>query len=277
MVSQGVARFPWVLWIENTNACNARCVMCPREKLTRKIGLIDSDLFERILRSAVGKGVDQVTLQGYGEPLLDRQFCARIGRVKEVLGCSTYTVSNGSLITPELAGELVACGLDKIKISFYGTNKKEYEATHPPLQYERTCRAVMNLVRAKRQARSPIFIRVQYIGKLWKLVPFFFQWIGKAVLGYSRLHNFGGGRAYRALRGRPKSCRSIWQPILHVLWTGEVVPCCYDFDGSIVLGDLRSQTIEEIWHGEAYTSLREAHARGDLSQWPICLKCHKRF
>jgi len=245
--------------------------------LTRKKGFIDSGLVEKIVQECKGKKITKFTLQGFGEPLLDKNFCRSMRLVKDELGCPTFTVSNGALITPEMAENLAACGLDKIKISFYGTGKAEYERVHTPLKYERTVEGILNLVRAKRAARSRMIVRLQYIGKLWKFVPFFFQWIGKANVGYNTLHNYGDGRSYKATNGKPRTCPILVQPILQVLWTGEVVPCCYDFNGTMVLGDLRKQTIEEIWHGRRYQAIRKAHATGDYRGWPLCINCDRRF
>ena len=272
-----VTPFPEQIRLENTNACNAHCVMCPRESQTRKRGFIDPRLVEKILAEAEGKKITKFTVQGFGEPLLDKRFCTYVRLIKERLSCPTFTVSNGTLITPELAEELVSCGLDKIKISFYGTGKEEYERIHAPLKYDKARGGIMNLVRARRAARSKITIRVQYIGKLWKYIPFFFQWVGKTSVGYNTLHNYGNGRAYRSTNGKAGRCPILSQPILQVLWTGEVVPCCYDFNGTMVLGDVRRQSIEEIWHGERYQAIRRAHAEGRFSEWPLCIKCDKRF
>ena len=269
--------FPEQIRLENTNGCNAHCVICPREALTREKGIIDPALVEKIVDECVGRNVKKFTLQGFGEPLLDKHFCQSMRLIKDRLDCPTFTVSNGALITPELAAELVDCGLDKIKISFYGTNKKEYEKIHARLDYDKTVQGIMHLVKAKRTARSPMIIRLQYIGKLWRFIPFLFQWLGKTSVGYNTLHNYGGGRSYKSTNGKAHACPILAQPILQVLWTGEVVPCCYDFNGTMVLGDLREQSIEEIWHGRPYQAIREAHETGDFADWPLCIKCDRRF
>jgi MoaA/NifB/PqqE/SkfB family radical SAM enzyme len=234
-------------------------------------------LLDQIVREAKGRRITKFTVQGFGEPLLDRSFCDHLRLIKRELDCPTFTVSNGSLITEQLARELVACGLDKIKISFYGINKREYESVHRRLKYERTVQGVKNLVDAKRAARSKIVIRLQYIGKLWRFLPFVLQWAGRARVGYNTLHNYGGGRAYRKLTRRPRGCPILSQSVLQVLWTGEVVPCCYDFNGTMVLGDLRRQTIRDIWHGERFRSIRRAHATSDFAGFPLCRACDRRF
>jgi hypothetical protein len=209
---------------------------------------------------------------------LDPHFASHIRRIKQELGCKTFSVTNASRISPELARDIVASGLDKIKVSFYGINQREYEAVHRQLNYARTVEGIMNLVAAKRQARSKLIIRIQYIGRWWKFIPFFLQWCTKARVGFNTLHNYGTGRSYNKVNGRkPRGCPMVKQPILQVLWTGQVVPCCYDFNGTMLLGDLRRQTIEQVWLGGAYQEFRRAHDQGDFSKLPICETCDKRF
>ena len=272
-----VSPFPEQIRLENTNACNARCVICPREALSRKRGFMDPKLFERIVVQAKGHKITKFTVQGFGEPLLDKNFCRFIHQIKQELGCSTFTVSNAALITPELAQDMVDSGLDKIKVSFYGINKREYEQIHRRLSYEKTVAGIEALVAAKRAARSKMVIRLQYIGRLWRFLPFLLQWIGKTSVGYNTLHNYGDGRAYNKTNGKGKTCPILSAPILQVLWTGEVVPCCYDFNGTMALGDLCRQTIDEIWHGAPYRAIRQAHHSGDFRGFPLCAKCDKRF
>jgi hypothetical protein len=122
-----------------------------------------------------------------------------------------------------------------------------------------------------------MIIRLQYIGRLWRFLPFVLQWAGKAAVGYSTLHNYGGGRRYQKLRQRGGRCPIVTEPILQVLWDGRVAACCYDYDGRMILGDLRRQTIAEIWHGEPYRRLRRAQATGDFAEWPLCRNCDRRL
>ena len=39
--------FPPEVWIENTDVCNARCIMCPRQNLTRQLGFMKFSLFRK--------------------------------------------------------------------------------------------------------------------------------------------------------------------------------------------------------------------------------------
>ena len=118
---------PSVIMIENTNCCNSQCVMCPREKLTRKPGVMEFGLFEKILKEVSGMRRKPVThLHGYGEPLLDPLLPERIKLAKACGIKQTYIVTNASLLFPETSRKIIGAGLDKMKISFYGTDEASY-------------------------------------------------------------------------------------------------------------------------------------------------------
>jgi len=39
------------------------------------------------------------------------------------------------------------------------------------------------------------------------------------------------------------------------------------------VGDLKKQSVMEVWDSEAMVKLREAHVSGDLSAYPACQTC----
>ncbi|GAH63227.1 unnamed protein product, partial [marine sediment metagenome] len=68
------------------------------------------------------------------------------------------------------------------------------------------------------------------------------------------------------------ACRSIFADCI-ILSDGRVCPCCWDSDGSIIVGDVTREKILDIWHGEAMNNLRELHNSGRRNEVPICSEC----
>ena len=110
----------YVVW-EITFACNMRCVHCgtsagkqrPQELTTQEaLSLIDE---------LAGLGCEHLALSG-GEPLLRKDWRELARRSKQD-GIKTYMITNGYAVTPQVADDLVAVGLDKIGVSFDGTEK----------------------------------------------------------------------------------------------------------------------------------------------------------
>ncbi len=62
---------------------------------------------------------------------------------------------------------------------------------------------------------------------------------------------------------------------MYILVNGDVVPCCYDFDGALVMGNALKEGIADIWDGEKFRKFREAHGGHDFGKYPICAGCDK--
>ena len=277
MNSYQIQPFPLEVRVENTNHCNASCYICPREKLSREKGIMSLELFKKIVDECAANRVKEMHLQGFGEPFLDKNIFHRIRYAKEKGIKSTILVTNGSLLKQETCERIVQSGLDRMKISFYGTDKQEYESIHRGIKFDEVKAGIIRLLDTKKNlGQSTPKITVKYIGRLHRFPRFVLQWGPRTRVGYARLHNYSYGRKYNS----PKSsgnlkCDMVWDPIFQILWDGRVVPCCYDFDGRIILGDLNQQSISEIWHSESYNKFRQAHRTLELDPYPICKICDK--
>jgi len=64
---------------------------------------------------------------------------------------------------------------------------------------------------------------------------------------------------------------SLLYTTLTIMWNGNVVPCCRDLDGDIILGNIMEQSIDEIWKSDAFERVRESFTQGDIPS--ICNKC----
>ena len=63
------------------------------------------------------------------------------------------------------------------------------------------------------------------------------------------------------------------------LWVhndGTVIPCSNPHARTdMIMGDVKSSSINEIWHNSNYQELRDIHERGEWYNHPICCKCDK--
>ena len=275
---------PSVILIENTNCCNAQCVMCPRETLTRKRGFMEFGLFEKIIREVSSASRTPVVhLHGFGEPLLDELLPERIRLAKTCGIKHTYLVTNASLLFPETSRKIINAGLDTMKISFYGTDEESYHATMRRLDFKVALNNIREFVRIRKELkkRTPKLI-LQYLPQeaneakteefqsLWRSV------LDKRAgdcLNRSSLHNYGGGRAYNRVGERIVSvCFYPWTA-LSVLCDGRAVTCCMDYNGVQGVGDLNFQSVMEIWNGPVLSAIRRNFGKLDYSGFSTCLCC----
>lgn len=260
---------------EVTNMCNACCIMCPREKMLRKQGILDMGLYKRILDEAISYGAKQVSLENYGESFLDPYIFKRAEYAKSK-GLEVYTITNGSLFNEENCQKVLEF-FDKVRISMYAVTKETYERMHRGLVFEEVKANVSRLFRMRKEKNSDLEIEMYFLlmqENKHEMEDFIGEYKNLTdALSVWKPHNWGDGRKYRKPAGRKSSCnRPLIGPI-QIQWDGTVVPCCFDYDSRIALGNLNKESLCEVLRGEKYNELRRAHQDGNFYKFPFCNIC----
>jgi MoaA/NifB/PqqE/SkfB family radical SAM enzyme len=265
-------RLPEIVQIESTNICNAKCVFCPRDDMHRRQGVMDMALFTKIADECTALGIGHVRMHNYGEPFIDRQLVEKIRYAKAVGIREVGMISNGSLITEDVARGMIEAGLDAINISVDASGKEVFERTRVGLQYEKVMAGIDRIVRLRAELgrRRPklilSFVRQQNSDEERAFIE---RWRTIAdKVHVTDLHNWAGTLASKSSVNYP--CYRPWLTFT-ALWDGRVSLCCADFDGRTILGDLRVSTIEEIWNAEPYRRARRAHLESGGPE--ICRAC----
>ncbi len=271
------ADFPAVVRIETTNACNARCTICPHDQIKRPIARMDDELFGRLIDQCADGRCKEVHLHNFGEPLLDKHLPQRVRMAKDLGIAKVKIFSNGSLLSKDRARELVEAGLDEIKISFDGATREEFERIRVPLKFDDVVGNIKDLVAVRNEMASPMKIRVACCSTTDKQGTM--QSLERIVDGFSfgKIHNWGGESNGRPPGKVRKPCSRIWRTFT-VLSSGEVALCCLDYDGQCILGRLdENTTIRDIWNGDAYRRIRLQHRQARQDEIELCRHCTKAF
>lgn len=269
---QRARQWPDIVQIESTNLCNAKCVFCPRDEMHRRQGIMDMDLFKKVVDECAALGITHVRVHNYGEPFLDRQLVEKVRYAKSRGIAEVGMISNGSLITEEIARGMIEAGLDAINISVDAAGKETFERTRVHLEYETVVGNIRTLARLRRDMgrRRPklilSFVRQSDSADEQNFIREWSQIADKIHI--TDMHNWAGTLNTRSDVQFP--CYRLWLTFT-VLWDGRVSLCCADFDGRHILGDLRTSTIEEIWNGPAYRAVRRQQLENGGPE--ICRSC----
>jgi MoaA/NifB/PqqE/SkfB family radical SAM enzyme len=263
---------PDIVQIESTNLCNAKCVFCPRDEMHRRQGVMEMDLFVKVVDECAALGITHVRLHNYGEPFLDRQLVDKVRYAKQRGIAEVGMISNGSLITEDIARGLLDAGLDAINISVDAAGKEVFERTRVHLEYDTVIENVRRLARMRRESgrkRPKLILSFVRQGNTAEEQAFIEEWRPVAdKIHVTDLHNWAGTLNARSDVRFP--CYRMWLTFT-VLWDGRVSLCCADFDGRHILGDLRTSTIAEIWNSPVYRAVRRQQLRDGGPE--ICRTC----
>jgi len=254
--------------IENCSLCNSKCTICPREKMTRRKMIMDNDHFKYLVDQARSLGAKTISVFGYGEPLIDLGIVEKVRYCNE-LDLKTFITTNASLLDVNMTSALIKAGLHHVRFSVHGTGK-QYEKVHRGLNYDKVMRNIMNF---KSIARGRCKLSVSVIPMGGEDI----QTLKKLYKGFDlevwSPHNWTDGRQYRKLtKNRKKTCGRPMNGPIQILADGQMVVCCFDFDGKLVVGDTRKSTIEEILKCGVYNKIRHLHEIGDLGGL-LCNTC----
>jgi len=266
---------------EVTDRCNASCIMCPRDEHEhgREHGVMDQYKYERSIDEVVGLGATKVVLTGFGEPMLDKRLEDKIAYAKGK-GLKTYFITNGSVLNDKRTRGILEAGIDEMRVSFYGMGKDTYNAVMKGLDYEKTRNGLLNFLKVRDQLGVATKVQLSYLvmSENEKDTNAFREYWEPRVdaLEIWRPHNFGDGRSFRNRTDDLAAKHTCGRPEngpLQIQWNGEVVPCCYDYNNKIVLGNAFEQPILEILNNSKYRLLRDIHQYGKFGIFPYCDQC----
>lgn len=282
--------FPRYVLIQTTSACNARCMICPYKDTyaTMPQGVMDDALFARIVDElARHNEVFQVMPYLMNEPLLDAKLPARIAYIRQAMPhVCIHIVTNGMMLDDTLTHQLITSGLSSIKISMLGHRKETYERVMGSKAYDIAFPRIERFVARARQERGKDFVSVcltntpGYVSpeevdearSFWQSRDIRYEFIDYPI---SRAGNVPMLKAPR--HTHMTRCRSMWRDeMIHILFNGDVIVCCMDWQREVVLGNLRTQSIAEIWHGQTYAEVRSIIAGTATGAHDfLCYRCEE--
>ncbi len=280
---------PREAWIEPTNHCNLRCVMCPQSTgHILKKGFMDLTLYKKILAELKRLKVQRINLFMGGESLVNKNIIEMM-RMAGDAGIPVRLHTNATLLTKDIASKLLDCrSLEEISFSFDGEDKDYYERVRVNAKYERTLENIKGFLELKkaRGAKRPRTL-IQVIkerrpdGKPPEVTDSFrglFKGLPVDKFHPICFHNFAGTLQdnsdvkYAIEQREYKPCRHPWKSLC-VAWNGEVVGCCIDLESKLVLGDLNKQTVMEVWQSEPMKNFRKIMAEERHMELELCKEC----
>jgi len=273
--------FPADVIVELTNACNLDCIMCPRKNMHRNIRNMDFELFKRIVDESVSAGARRILPFFFGEPFIQTDLGRYLSYIRlrsEDINISILT--NGTLMSEEKIELLFDNRVNAVAITLDAATEETYETIRRKGNLKQAEENIKGLIRRRKEKRTSLpFISVQFIvlkKNRHEMDAFKKKWEGiadRVVFGaYTDMAQ--SIEPYLSPKGlQYVPCFRLWNEIA-VCNDGKVALCCNDWNCSVTLGDVNSQTLGEIWRGEKLQHIRDMHLtrqRGNLS---LCSKCY---
>lgn len=280
-----VADFPLHIDIETSNTCNLRCSMCqiPFGKMAQ--GYMSKELYKKILDEVKDNFLPSVKFNFRGEPLMHPEIVEYVRLAKEAGILEVQFNSNGSLLTDELSKGLIEAGLSRIKFSVDGVTPAVYNSIRRGTSYDVTIPKILRFIEIRNSLGKKLpSVQVQMVymsSNSQEAADYIKFWEDKANrIGFSRYrsnyNNIGESANVAPLSGKRIPCPQLWQRLV-ILWDGVVLMCCGDHQMRNPVGDVRTQTIAQIWKGEQMERMRALHRQCKFDQIAACKDCQVNY
>ena len=286
---------PYVVVVDPASSCNFKCTFCPtghRQLIAdtgRYQGTMKWEVFTKIVDDLeeFDDPIRVLRLYKDGEPLLNKRFANMVSYAKQSGYISFIdTTTNASLITPERMGPILEAGLDRINISVDGMTEETYKKfIGVKFDFPKMVENIKWIYANKGNCE----IAVKIPNELLEGTPaqVFFDTFGD-YCDRIFIENFApcwpefdveartGVKITKGLYnqeiGNTEVCPYIFYQY-SVNADGLVSSCFLDWQRKLVIGDVRTQSMKEIWNSKKMNDLRVLHLEGKRHENSTCGSC----
>ena len=292
-IDKAAEEFPKMVVLATVYPCNARCPNCPYTEGNSDIRLkyadapfMDEALFRKIAEEC-GQYGSFVRITGGGEPMMHPADMASLIEHAKSVGAKVWLNTNGSQLPVEKINRLLACGLDQIEFSVDAADPDTYAIVRAGLDWGNLVRTVKTMVENRNATKSTTNIVVSVINqdlvkdKMESIVQFWLD-LGVDEVIKRKFLTWGSNTALNADSSAdptPYLDKTEGEPCpypfhrLNIDSRGKVEVCGFDISGRTNLGNVKVQTIKEIWQGPMFQWWRGKHAEGQGGDIPLCREC----
>jgi radical SAM protein with 4Fe4S-binding SPASM domain len=278
--------YPPYLLIEPVSTCNLKCPFCFQidKSFTKKpfMGVMNFDLFKKIINEASELGVGAITIASRGEPTLHPKFSEMLDYISNfpsIFECKVNT--NGSFLDEKKIHSILKNNITQLVISADHYEKEKFEKLRVNSNFEKIVSNVDLLFNIRKDfyPNSITEIRVSGIDNEKNLDQDTFRdfWIQRSdhVTSSYPLERWDtyNNSVHKNIND---PCENLWDR-MYIWFDGKVNPCDADYKSNLSYGNFNDNKISEIWKNKKIQQLRHDHINEKRICHNPCDRCGTTF
>ncbi|MFC1513972.1 radical SAM/SPASM domain-containing protein [candidate division KSB1 bacterium] len=264
--------FPKKIQIETTILCNSKCSFCPQDELKRGPNYMSDDIWRKIIDETRGRDVIYRPFL-VNEPFVDKRLGEIINYIRLDDTASVELNSNGRFVNRALVTEALKEGIDWIRFSIDGFSPETYKESGRGTNYNKVIDDIHFFINERNRLKSDCLIEIRMINMDFNrheqadFTEYWSKYLDKVSV--TELYSWpwtGQTESFNA------PCPKINDEMFFVV-DGRAILCCWDTWEKAVIGDVRENTVEEIWLGETNQKYRSLLNNGERSRIELCSRC----
>ena len=265
------------VYVEISNLCNLSCAFCPGTKREKR-AMTEAEF--AVLLPKLRPYTDFLYFHLMGEPLCH----PKLGSFLELAhkqGFKVILTTNGTLLAKQQELLLCSPGLHKVNISLHAFEANDLKM--PFEAYLSGCFAFGKAAEGKKLISYRLWnsggqdaLNLQILDTMKRYFPD--EWVTERKgirIGQRVYLEYGDKFDWPDLNaedgGEAVFCYGL-RDQLGVLCDGTVVPCCLDHEGDLALGNLLTDSMEDILDSPRAKAIFEGFCRGQAAE-ELCRKC----
>jgi len=272
--------------------------MCPQPDMDRKKENMSFDILNKIVEDCKHKSLKKINLFWMGDSTVDKNMIEKIRIIRKNLPrVKLYLSTNAQLLSEKRSRILLDENLlDVINFDIDGLNKNTFEGIRVRLDFDVVTSNVKYFLNYKKQNNKtlpetrvtiidmkPTKDEVEDFVKYWSPladkvdINHYNTWGGtQDELNYDDNHQdpkHQGKLNQSQNTNFDFACTHPWEEMV-IGADGRVGLCCLDHELNEQVGDVRENTIEEIWRGNKINDYREKQIALNYSSIESCKDCN---
>ncbi|MCM1251869.1 MAG: SPASM domain-containing protein [Clostridium sp.] len=287
---------PYSLVLDPSNVCNFKCKFCAVQSRNEasyfQRQFMQLNIFYKIIDdlSCFPEKLKVLRISGHGEPLLAPNYVEMVQYAKKNnIAEFIETITNGSKLEPDLNQKIIDSGLDRIRISVEAIDSEGYyNMAGVKIDFDKFVDNIKDLYIRSRDKRFEIYIKtvdaaVDTKEKLDKFFNIFGDicdtiFVDKVIPLWSDFEEIEKDFDIKkeGMHGQDfqdvKICPYPFYSLI-INPDGQVTMCSADWKRKYVIGDVREETLQDIWNGIKLRTFWKDMLKGRKCNYEMCQKC----
>jgi len=264
--------FPEIIQIETSILCNSHCVFCPHNEMDRGPKVMEEWVWKKIIDESRGRNIVYRPFM-INEPTVDLKLPEIIRYIKLDPTAKVEFNSNGHFSSKTDVKALISAGIDYVRFSLDGFSEETFLQSGRGGKYAKIVKNIHDFIDERNHQQSKCYIEVRMINlecnrsEQKDYIEYWSKYADSSTI--TELYDWpwsGQTECHHA------PCPKIKREMFFMV-DGRATICCWDAFGKSIIGDVKENTVAEIWLGETNQQYREFLNKGEREKITLCSRC----
>lgn len=264
--------FPKYIQIETSIVCNSNCIFCPHKEMQRGPNYMEDFVWKKIIDESRGRNIIYRPFM-INEPFVDLRMPEILKYIRQDPTAKVEFNSNGNFHPKFDYAAALEAGIDWVRFSIDGFTEETFKKTGRGGNFQKIVHNVQDFIKERNRQKSKCHIEIRMIdmdltrAEQNDFISFWKKYADEASI--TQLYDWPWSGQTGCF---PAPCPKIKSEMFFMV-DGQAVLCCWDAFARGIIGDVKKQTVEEIWLGNPNQQYRSWLDKGERHKIHLCSRC----